>query len=97
MTKVVLRRAVGDILPPAVRDRVDKLGFVTPEARFLRGRLGELAGEVFCSPELAARGFVDPDAALRRLEEHRRGERNAGFELFRALCVELWARAFLDG
>src|SRR5207237_3087112 len=31
-TKAVLRRALGDLLPPVVRDRVDKLGFVTPEA-----------------------------------------------------------------
>ena len=97
MTKVALRRAVGDLLPPIVRDRVDKLGFATPEARFLRGRLGDLAGEAFRSPELTERGFVDPAVALRRLDEHRRGERNAGFELFRAVCVELWARAFLDG
>jgi hypothetical protein len=27
---------------------------------------------------------------------HRRGEISAGFELWRALNVELWARAFLD-
>ena len=31
-TKDVLRRALADLLPPVVRDRVDKLGFVTPEA-----------------------------------------------------------------
>src|SRR5207253_606053 len=30
-TKDVLRRALGDLLPPVVRDRRDKLGFVTPE------------------------------------------------------------------
>ena len=41
-TKAVLRRALGDLLPPVVRDRVDKLGFVTPEAAWLRGGLGEL-------------------------------------------------------
>ena len=37
-TKAVLRRALGDLLPPVVRDRVDKLGFVTPEASWLAER-----------------------------------------------------------
>jgi asparagine synthase (glutamine-hydrolysing) len=94
-TKRVLRRALGDLLPPVVRDRVDKLGFVTPEARWLRGPLGELAGDVFASREFAERGFVAAPAARRRLERHRRGELTAGSELWRALCVELWAREFL--
>jgi asparagine synthase (glutamine-hydrolysing) len=95
-TKSVLRRALGDLLPPVVRDRVDKLGFVTPEGRWLRGELGELAADVFASRPFAERGFVDAAAARRRLERHRRGEVEAGFELFRALSSELWARSFLD-
>ncbi len=94
-TKRVLRRALGDLLPPVVRDRVDKLGFVTPEAAWLRGPLGELAGDVFASREFSERGFVAAPAARRRLERHRRGELTAGSELWRALCVELWAREFL--
>ena len=94
-TKDVLRRALGDLLPPTVRDRRDKLGFVTPERLWLRGKLGELAGDVFASRAFAERGFVDAAAARRRLERHRRGEVEAGMELWRALNLELWARACL--
>jgi asparagine synthase (glutamine-hydrolysing) len=94
-TKAVLRRALGDLLPPIVRDRVDKLGFVTPEAAWLRNGLGELAADAFASRAFRERGFVDAGAARRSLERHRSGERSAGFELWRALCVELWAREFL--
>jgi asparagine synthase (glutamine-hydrolysing) len=94
-TKDVLRRALGDLLPPTVRDRRDKLGFVTPERLWLRGRLGELAGDVFASRAFADRGFVDAAAARRRLERHRRGEVEAGMELWRALNLELWACACL--
>ena len=94
-TKDVLRRALGELLPPAVRDRRDKLGFVTPERHWLRGRLGELAGDVFASRSFAERGFVDAAAARRRLERHRRGEVEAGMELWRALNLELWARSCL--
>jgi asparagine synthase (glutamine-hydrolysing) len=96
MTKAVLRRALGDLLPPIVRDRVDKLGFVTPEGRFLRGVLGDLAGDTFASASMRDRGWVDTKAAQDRLARHRRGEIDAGFELWRALNLELWARRFLD-
>jgi asparagine synthase (glutamine-hydrolysing) len=95
-TKAVLRRALGDLLPPAVRDRTDKMGFMTPEGRFLRGELGELAADVFGSRSFAERGWVDAHAVARQLEDHRRGRHDAGFELWRALNLELWARAFLD-
>ena len=94
-TKAVLRRALGDLLPPVVRDRVDKLGFVTPEAAWLprrprrarRGRL-RLAGVPRAWLRGRGRGAAEPRATPQ-------GERAAGFELWRALCVELWAREFL--
>jgi asparagine synthase (glutamine-hydrolysing) len=95
-TKSVLRRALTDLLPPEVRARRDKLGFVTPEARFFRAELGELADDVFSSRAFAERGFVDPGAARRRLDRHRSGSLDAGMELWRALNLELWAQRFLD-
>jgi asparagine synthase (glutamine-hydrolysing) len=95
-TKSVLRRALADLLPPSVRARRDKLGFVTPETRFLRGRLGELAADVFASQSFRERGFVEPRAASTRLARHRSGDLRAGMELWRALNLELWARRFLD-
>lgn len=95
-TKSVLRRALIDLLPARVAARRDKLGFVTPEARFLRGALGTLAADVFASQRFRSRGFVDAHAAQRRLERHRHGGLNAGMELWRALNLELWAHTFLD-
>jgi asparagine synthase (glutamine-hydrolysing) len=94
-TKDVLRRALGDLLPASVAARRDKLGFVTPERRWFRGELGRYAGEVFAEPETAARGFLDVPAVQRRLARHRAGTVDAGMELWRALNVELWARAYL--
>ena len=95
-TKVVLRRAFADILPQAVRDRHDKIGFAAPQARWLRGELGDFAQEVFASPAFDQRGLIDADAARARLEQHRRGDVAAGFEVWRALNVELWAATFFD-
>ncbi len=82
-TKSVLRRALADLLPPEVRKRRDKLGFVTPEARFLRGSLGALAADVFASRSFAERGFVDAPAA--RTAPRAAPERRAGRRL-RALA-----------
>jgi asparagine synthase (glutamine-hydrolysing) len=95
-TKSVLRRALADLLPPAVARRRDKLGFVTPEGSFMRGALGDLAEDVFASQSFRERGFVDATAARSRLVHHRRGDLRAGMELWRALNLELWARRFLD-
>jgi len=96
-TKDVVRRALGELLPPAVRERRDKLGFVTPERRWFRAELGDFAEDVFASRAFAERGFVDAPAARARLARHRRGEVDAGMELWRVLNLELWARAYLDG
>jgi asparagine synthase (glutamine-hydrolysing) len=94
-TKAVLRDALADLLPERVRERRDKLGFVTPESTWLRGPLGDLAADVFASGSFAERGWVDAPAARRRLQAHREGKLNAGMELWRALNLELWARAYL--
>ena len=95
-TKSVLRRALADLLPAPVAARRDKLGFVTPEARFMRGALGDLAGDVFSSQSFRERGFAAAQNALDRLARHRSGELDAGMELWRTLNLELWARRFLD-
>jgi asparagine synthase (glutamine-hydrolysing) len=96
-TKSVLRRALGDLLPPSVRARRDKVGFVTPEGDWLRGPLGDLAADVFASQSFRERGFIDAEAARRRLARHRARRLDAGMELWRALNLELWARSYLDG
>jgi asparagine synthase (glutamine-hydrolysing) len=95
-TKKIVRRALADVLPPTVAARTDKLGFATPEAVWFRGALGEFASDVFSSAAFRSRGFVDADAALTRLQAHRAGTLDAGFELWRALNTELWARSFLQ-
>jgi asparagine synthase (glutamine-hydrolysing) len=95
VTKSVLRRSLTDLLPPVVRDRVEKLGFVTPGGSFFRGALGRFAADVFAQRRFAQRGFVEPEAARRRLEAARTsGEDDRA--IWRALSLELWARQFLD-
>lgn len=93
ITKVVLRRAVSDLLPPTVTARTDKLGFVTPLERWWSGGLGDFAREVFTSPGARDRGLIDVGECVHRLDSLAQG-RAGGFELWRALNVELWAETF---
>jgi asparagine synthase (glutamine-hydrolysing) len=95
-TKAVLRRALGDLLPSVVRERVDKVGFETPEKDWFRGAFGDLAADIFASRSFAERGFVDAAAARRKLERHRAGSPVDRYELWRVLNLELWARERLD-
>lgn len=91
-TKRILRDALTDLLPPEVRSRRDKLGFVTPEHRFLAGALGRFGSSILDTSRARSRGFVDVDETLRRLA--------AGVSprpVWRAVCLELWAQTFLDG
>jgi hypothetical protein len=96
VTKVVLRQALADVLPRSVVDRTDKLGFATPGARFLRGALGDLAADVFSSRTFVDRGYVDPEEARARLARLRAGAPVPDAPVWRALNLELWARAFVD-
>jgi asparagine synthase (glutamine-hydrolysing) len=95
-TKSVLRDAFSDLLPPLIRDRTDKKGFGVPQQQMLRGELGRLATDVFASSELERRGFVDAREARARLRDHLEHGAPAGWELWRVLNLELWARRYLD-
>jgi asparagine synthase (glutamine-hydrolysing) len=90
-TKLVLRRALAELLPPSVQARQDKLGFVTPEQRFMRGAMGDLARNVLAAPRTRERGLIDVDQALRRVNAS-----GAAFGLWRCVSLELWARRFID-
>jgi asparagine synthase (glutamine-hydrolysing) len=92
-TKRVLREAVRPILPPEVVDRRDKMGFPVPLQEWAAGPLRDFIHDILQSPRARQRGVFRP-AALERLVA---GERRYGRELWGALCLELWFRAFVDG
>jgi asparagine synthase (glutamine-hydrolysing) len=94
--KVILREALADLLPARVLGRTDKIGFATPEARWLRGGVGEFAADILQSRASRERSFVNTNVARAHLRRLREGAPQAGFPLWRAVAVELWAQAFLD-
>src|SRR4051794_740123 len=67
--KVALRRAYADALPPEVSGR-GKTGFGVPIARWFRGELRELAGDVLLGERARERGRLRTAAVERLLSDH---------------------------
>ena len=88
-TKAILREAMAGIVPETVRRRGDKLGFATPETRWLR----ELAPQVreWLGPASRLGGRLEPTAvqAWRSLPDDELARRPG---LWRLVSAELWMR-----
>jgi asparagine synthase (glutamine-hydrolysing) len=93
VTKALLRQALRDVVPPSVVDR-RKLGFPTPTRIWLRGTLGEWAGEVM--HRSAAGGLLDLEYAQRLLAEHRRGSADHSRKVWTVLTFCLWHAIFVE-
>ncbi len=63
-TKAVLRAGLRGIVPDAVLDRRDKMGFVTPRSRWMNGALGEHIEAVCLDSASTLDRWVDLRAAL---------------------------------
>jgi len=97
VTKVILRNAMQSILPEEVRNRRDKMGFVTPEDIWVRTILKNHIQEIISSKSFAERGYFNINKVKRIFEEHCKGERNASSSIWRWVNLELWFRNFFDG
>jgi asparagine synthase (glutamine-hydrolysing) len=83
-----------DILPPAVRDRRDKLGFATPEVEWLRGPLRRL---VVDGVEATLRRFpevLNPEGVRALVEATLNGDRPFDFAPWRIVNLGIWGERF---
>ena len=90
LTKVVLREAMRGVLPEAVRDRRDKMGFVTPEQLWLRQTATAWWRDGVQATLEAAPAIFDADRALAMFDDMAAGRRAFGFEPWRILCLGRW-------
>jgi len=94
MTKFILRNCMKGILPEKVRRRMDKMGFVTPEALWLRTVARGMAWDVINAKSLEDRGYFNVKELRKAFEEHMEGIRDLGFVPWRWINLELWMRRF---
>jgi asparagine synthase (glutamine-hydrolysing) len=93
-TKTILRRALADRLPALVRERQDKIGFLTPQARWLREARADIARTIE-RPDFGG-GYLSRDGTRRLVGRLERGERGIDFALWRCLCLDLWLQELYD-
>jgi asparagine synthase (glutamine-hydrolysing) len=93
--KLALRRAFADALPPQVARR-GKTGFGVPIARWFRGELRTLAGDVLLGETARGRGQLRPGVVARLLDDHVAGRADHAHRLWCLLMLELWQRQHLD-
>lgn len=93
LTKALLRRALGPLLPELVRSRRDKVGFAAPAERWLLGPLRPLVLDLLDSPTMKQRGLFDTATLARQYQAASAGQISLdSFSLWKALNVELWLR-----
>jgi asparagine synthase (glutamine-hydrolysing) len=95
-TKVVLREAMKEWLPPEILSR-KKMGFPVPVGAWLRGPFRPLLDEFVLGPRAAARGLFEPAAVRAIVDSHTRGEQRHDERLWSLINLEIWQRIFLDG
>jgi asparagine synthase (glutamine-hydrolysing) len=95
-SKVVLKQAFADLLPPPIRTR-PKMGFGVPISRWFRDELKDELQQVLLDPVCLDRGLFRPETVRHLVDEHVAGRREHSFRLWALLMLELWFRRHLDG
>ena len=91
--KHILKRAIRGLLPEAVMERKDKMGFPVPLHVWARGRSREFFADILLSQRCRERGLFDPG----QVEKLMTSEIAFGRQLWGLLNLELWYRTFIDG
>lgn len=89
-TKYVLRKGMENRLPDLIVKRKDKLGFVTPEDKWLRGENKKNIEDVFMSESFRKRGYVNPDNVLKLFKAYCDGNTGVRQIIWKCLNLELW-------
>lgn len=95
--KAPLRSAMKDVVPDAVLERTDKLGFSVPIVSWMRGGLRTWWSDLAASRSFAERGCFAVKELHELISRLDAGDAFAARSLWRAALVEHWAQIFLDG
>ena len=97
MTKYLLREAMRDTLPEAIRMRKDKVGFGTPQDEWFRSELWQaFVNGILESPSFVNRNIIDVNKAKFLYKKHLDKKINISQEIWKWVNLELWFREFID-
>ena len=93
--KYLLKRAVGDLLPPDVLT-APKRGFVIPIELWLRGELRPLAEHLLNPQRLQRQGLFQPQFYDHFVRPHLEGRSTFTWQVWAALMFQLWHVVFIE-
>jgi asparagine synthase (glutamine-hydrolysing) len=94
-SRAILRDGLRGVLTEKVRTRRWKVGFTTPETRWLRARRAAVQG-LFRSPQFCARPYWDAAALADTFDRFCAGEVEPSQIFWRAINTEVWMRVFFQ-
>jgi len=93
--KHLMKRAVADLLPPAILAR-RKRGFGTPMGAWLKRDLAPMLAAVLSPASVASRGLCRPQPVQRLIAQHQANRIDGTDRLLALLNLEIWSRVYLD-
>jgi asparagine synthase (glutamine-hydrolysing) len=93
ITKRILRVAMKNILPPKIINRMDKMGFVTPEELWMTKDNPDLFREKLKKVPLNSCGLINHNIQV-ELENMINGKCKFDFRIWRAICFSEWVNCF---
>ena len=96
VTKYVLRQAIRGLVPENIRNRMDKMGFVTPEEVWMKEDLRPLVTELLSSDRFKKRPYWDAEQVSQSYQAYAEGRATYSPEIWRIVCTELWFQTFFE-
>jgi asparagine synthase (glutamine-hydrolysing) len=94
VTKRLLRQGMSGILPNEIRDRMDKLGFVTPEEKWVRETATDLFRKKLTEAVVLSNGILNQLEVEKMLEKIISGEMRFSFLPWRMISFGEWVKRF---
>ncbi len=95
-SRIILRESMRSLLPDKIRLRRWKVGFTTPESRWLFARRAVFES-LFRSPLFQSRPYWQGDRVAQAFRDAAQGRAPASLLFWRLINVELWLRVFFEG
>ena len=96
-TKYILRKAMDGILPDKIKNRKDKIGFMTPEDEWFRqDTFKDLINNLLEADTFKNRYIVNPTKAKTLYQGHLDNKLQISKDIWKWINLELWFRKFID-
>lgn len=96
ITKYCFRESMKDILPEEIKNRMDKIGFTTPDDEMIRTEEGKsFILKIVNSEKFRERNYWNYKKIKEMIEAHLAGK-NYGAEIWKCILLEMWLEVWID-